>query len=58
MNPVAFKLGPVTIYWYGIIIAAGILSGLYVAKKLAKIRGFNYSGSPCCYWCQTLLCFI
>ncbi len=41
MNPVAFKLGPVTIYWYGIIIAAGILSGLYVAKKLAKIRGIN-----------------
>ncbi|SHJ63274.1 phosphatidylglycerol:prolipoprotein diacylglycerol transferase [Anaerobranca californiensis DSM 14826] len=39
MDPVAFKLGPLTIYWYGIIIGIGILSGLTVGKILGKKRG-------------------
>ncbi|SES72846.1 prolipoprotein diacylglyceryl transferase [Anaerobranca gottschalkii] len=39
MDPVAFKIGPLTIYWYGIIIGAGILLSLTVGKIIGKKRG-------------------
>lgn len=39
MDPVAFELGPITVYWYGIIIAGGILLGLLLSRNLAKKRG-------------------
>lgn len=41
INPVAFRLGPINVYWYGIIIAAAVITGLVVAKRLG--RKFNYS---------------
>ncbi|QNO16290.1 prolipoprotein diacylglyceryl transferase [Alkalicella caledoniensis] len=41
MNPVAFNVGPIPIYWYGIIIASGILLGMFFAKKHAKLKGIN-----------------
>lgn len=28
INPVAFKIGELTVYWYGLLLAAGVLSGL------------------------------
>jgi len=36
---VAFRLGPLTIYWYGIIIVTAALVGGYVAAFEAKRRG-------------------
>ena len=33
INPVAIELGPLSIKWYGIIIACGILLGYFVAQK-------------------------
>ena len=33
INPVAIELGPLSIKWYGIIIAFGILLGYFVAQK-------------------------
>ncbi len=38
---VAFRLGPLTIYWYGIIITTAILVGGYVASFEARRRGEN-----------------
>jgi phosphatidylglycerol:prolipoprotein diacylglycerol transferase len=38
---VAFHLGPLTIYWYGIILVTGMLVGGYVAAFEAKRRGEN-----------------
>ncbi len=38
---VAFRLGPLTVYWYGIIIVTAILVGGYVAALEAKRRGEN-----------------
>lgn len=38
---IAFKLGPLTFYWYGIIIAMGILVGFLAAVWQAKRRGEN-----------------
>jgi len=35
----AFEVGPVTIYWYGIILALAFLSGLAVSMKIAKEKG-------------------
>ncbi|MGG6447414.1 prolipoprotein diacylglyceryl transferase [Pseudobacillus badius] len=36
LNRIAFELGPITIYWYGIIIITGALIGLWLANREAK----------------------
>ena len=35
MHPVAFQIGNFTIYWYGILAAAGFLAGFWVAGRRA-----------------------
>ena len=37
----AFHLGPLTVYWYGIILVTGMLVGGYVAAFEARRRGEN-----------------
>lgn len=39
INPVAFELFGISIYWYAIIIAIGIISGLMYARFRAKASG-------------------
>lgn len=43
MNPIAFKIGPIPVHWYGIIIAVAIGAGLLTAKRLGRHFDF-YSG--------------
>ncbi|MGM0879117.1 MAG: prolipoprotein diacylglyceryl transferase [Bacillota bacterium] len=38
---IAFEIGPITVYWYGIIIALGVFLGLYLATKEAKRVGLD-----------------
>ena len=33
MDPVAFEIGPLTVYWYGIIIASAVIIGLFLVFK-------------------------
>ena len=33
MQKVAFELGPFTVHWYGILVAAGFLAGLWTASR-------------------------
>ncbi len=37
MHPVAFHLGQFTIYWYGVLVAVGILLGLYTASRRSAL---------------------
>lgn len=39
MHPVLFKIGPLTIYTYGVLVAAGFLLGLGLAVRQAKKEG-------------------
>ena len=32
IDPIAFELGPISVRWYGIIIAMGILLGYFIAQ--------------------------
>ncbi|AYU54585.1 prolipoprotein diacylglyceryl transferase [Staphylococcus debuckii] len=41
IDPIAFHLGPVEVRWYGIIIAAGILLGYFIAQEGAKRIGLH-----------------
>lgn len=41
IDPVAFHLGPIEVRWYGIIIAAGILLGYFIAQEGAKRIGLH-----------------
>lgn len=36
MNPVAFNIFGIEVYWYGIIICLGIIGGLLIAMRFAK----------------------
>ncbi|HHI7158200.1 TPA: prolipoprotein diacylglyceryl transferase [Staphylococcus aureus] len=41
IDPVAFNLGPLSVRWYGIIIAVGILLGYFVAQRALVKAGLN-----------------
>ena len=41
LDRVFFELGPITIYWYGVIIATGVFLGLYLATKEADRIGLK-----------------
>ncbi|MCG9836883.1 prolipoprotein diacylglyceryl transferase [Staphylococcus argenteus] len=41
IDPVAFNLGPLSVRWYGIIIAIGILLGYFVAQRALVKAGFH-----------------
>ncbi|HDP6039056.1 TPA: prolipoprotein diacylglyceryl transferase [Staphylococcus aureus] len=41
IDPVAFNLGPLSIRWYGIIIAVGILLGYFVAQRALVKAGLH-----------------
>ncbi|HDD0463759.1 TPA: prolipoprotein diacylglyceryl transferase [Staphylococcus aureus] len=40
-DPVAFNLGPLSVRWYGIIIAVGILLGYFVAQRALVKAGLH-----------------
>ena len=42
INPIAFSIGSINIYWYGIIIAFAIILGLVVAKMIDGRYGIRY----------------
>lgn len=41
LDRVFFELGPLTIYWYGVIIAFGVFVGLYLATKESDRLGLD-----------------
>lgn len=41
MCKVAFHLGNLTIYWYGILVAIGMIAGLWTASRFSAKRGIN-----------------
>lgn len=41
IDPVAFNLGPLSVRWYGIIIAVGILLGYFVAQRTLVKAGLH-----------------
>ena len=41
INPTAINIGPLSIKWYGIIIAVGILIGYFIAQESLKSIGLH-----------------
>lgn len=41
IDPVALKLGPISVRWYGVIIATGIVIAYIVGQREMRKRGFN-----------------
>jgi len=54
MNPIAIRLGPLTVHWYGMIIVAAALVGAYVASLEAKRRDQDVDH----VWNALLLCLV
>ena len=42
INPIAFSIGDINVYWYGIIIAVGIFLALLIAKLIDGKYGIKY----------------
>jgi phosphatidylglycerol:prolipoprotein diacylglycerol transferase len=40
-KPILLQLGPIAIYWYGVFVVAGIIAGIIVTMRLAKIYGIS-----------------
>jgi phosphatidylglycerol:prolipoprotein diacylglycerol transferase len=40
-GPIFFEIGPIALRWYGFLIASAVLIGVFIAQKLAKLRGVN-----------------
>lgn len=41
LNPIFIQIGPISVYWYGVIIASGLFLGLYLATKEADRLGLK-----------------
>ncbi len=41
MDPIALRIGPIAVHWYGILVVAGALAGAFLAATEAKRRGWN-----------------
>jgi phosphatidylglycerol:prolipoprotein diacylglycerol transferase len=41
MHPILFKIGPLTIRYYGVLIATGFLVGLWLSAKYAEKKGLK-----------------
>ncbi|HAW50153.1 TPA: prolipoprotein diacylglyceryl transferase [bacterium] len=41
MHPILIKLGPITLYTYGLFLAIAFILGIYIAEKRAKEFGFE-----------------
>jgi phosphatidylglycerol---prolipoprotein diacylglyceryl transferase len=39
MHPILFQLGPITVYTYGVLVATGVLLGLWYARRQAPRSG-------------------
>lgn len=41
IDPIAFKLGPISVAWYGIIIVTGMILAIYLTTSEAEKRGIS-----------------
>jgi phosphatidylglycerol:prolipoprotein diacylglycerol transferase len=53
-DPIAFQIGPVTVYWYGLLIATGALVGAWLSSLEAQRRGWD----PDHVWNALVICLI
>jgi phosphatidylglycerol:prolipoprotein diacylglycerol transferase len=41
VHKVAFELGPITVHWYGVLVAAGFLTGIWTASRRGMREGIT-----------------
>ena len=41
IDPIALKLGPISIHWYAICIVSGLLLAVYLAQRWAPEKGID-----------------
>ena len=53
-DPIAIQIGPITVYWYGLLIATGALLGAWLSSLEARRRGHD----PDHVWNALVVCLI
>ena len=41
IDPIALRLGPISIHWYAICIVSGLLLAVYLAQRWAPEKGID-----------------
>jgi phosphatidylglycerol:prolipoprotein diacylglycerol transferase len=54
IDPIAFRLGPLSVHWYGLMYVVGITIGLLVAWPFAKSRGITWAQVESVLWYAVL----
>ena len=45
IDPIALRLGPISIHWYAICIVSGLLLAVYLAQRWAPEKGLTLKTS-------------
>ncbi len=53
-NPVLFRIGPVSVYWYGVLIVSGAMLAAHTASKLSSRNGHD----PEIAWNALIICLV
>ncbi|MFH1085014.1 MAG: prolipoprotein diacylglyceryl transferase family protein, partial [Chloroflexota bacterium] len=40
-NPVLLRIGPISVYWYGVLIVSGAMLAAHIASKLSRRNGHD-----------------
>jgi len=40
-SPILFEIGPISLRWYGFLIASAVLIGVFLSQKLGKYRNID-----------------
>ncbi len=43
IDPIAFKIGPLAVRWYGIAYVAGLFAGVWLLRKIARSKAYRFS---------------
>ncbi|MBL8900626.1 MAG: prolipoprotein diacylglyceryl transferase [Planctomycetes bacterium] len=43
LDPIAFKIGPLVVRWYGIAYVAGLFAGVWFLRKIARSKAYRFS---------------
>ena len=54
IDPIAFRIGPLSVHWYGILLTSGILLGAWVVSREVQRRGMD----PDHVWNALIVCVI
>lgn len=58
LDPVLFRLGPLSVHWYGLMYVVGLAAGLYLMAGYAEQRGISKDTTYEIFWPVLIACLV